>query len=403
MTPLTIEPETTADTRRPHLTTSVSALAAVVATLAPGAGRSKLHESLAGVRIRSEVDRLRCYATNLDVAITASIPAEVEVDGDVVLPFDKLKELVARLPAAPVTMAPSRTGARYAIKAGRSRTAFNVLAEAPPEMPEPEGAGVLVNAGQLMDAVAGVSYAVAGKNDHREILKGVSVEFTPSGIVATAGTNHLMARRHIPWGADGAPVGAAGVRAVLVPDFLAAIKAAFADDAELRLTLDERHAAVRSAVPSATETRIVGRVRTGSFPDVAPIFRRADSYTVDFAVDTAMLTDAIRRAKVAAGDTARVTFTVTSDWLKLEAEVDGDRAEDAIPATVTALPDGVESHAFAASASYLLATLKALPGDVTRIQHHKAMDPLFFTGMAGGEPVPGHTALVAPMRMEASA
>src|SRR3712207_2908432 len=60
---------------------------------------------LAGVLVRAEGDRLYLAATDMELSIRASLPADVEAGGAVVVPGRLLVDIARLLPAGDVTVA----------------------------------------------------------------------------------------------------------------------------------------------------------------------------------------------------------------------------------------------------------------------------------------------------------
>src|SRR5437660_11629074 len=62
---------------------------------------------------------LRLSGTDLDIAVSTTVPAEADADGAVTLPAKKLAHIAPELPSRPVR-ATAAGAARLAIEAGRS-------------------------------------------------------------------------------------------------------------------------------------------------------------------------------------------------------------------------------------------------------------------------------------------
>ena len=98
--------------------------------------RERLHEGLAAVAatvptkttlpvlsnilIEATSDGVRLSGTDLDIAVSTVVPAEVDEDGAVTIPAKKLLEIVRELPSAAIRIASSGEQ-RISLECGRSR------------------------------------------------------------------------------------------------------------------------------------------------------------------------------------------------------------------------------------------------------------------------------------------
>src|SRR6516225_12345630 len=85
---------------------------------------------LANVLIKAEKSKLTFKATDLDVEVTESIPAEVGPTGSTTVPAHMFYEIVRKLPeGAQIVVEASGDRAVLAIRAGRSRFTLQTLPE----------------------------------------------------------------------------------------------------------------------------------------------------------------------------------------------------------------------------------------------------------------------------------
>ena len=75
---------------------------------------------LANVLLEATKQGIRLSGTDLDIAVSTTVPAEVDVDGAVTLPAKKLVDIARELPAGPVRFAAAGE-ARVGIECGRSK------------------------------------------------------------------------------------------------------------------------------------------------------------------------------------------------------------------------------------------------------------------------------------------
>src|SRR2546428_11604525 len=75
---------------------------------------------LANVLVEVTKQGLRLSGTDLDIAVTTTVPAEVDAEGAVTLPAKKLVDIARELPSGPVRFTAAGES-RVAIECGRSK------------------------------------------------------------------------------------------------------------------------------------------------------------------------------------------------------------------------------------------------------------------------------------------
>src|SRR5436853_4174049 len=98
---------------------------------------------------------LRLSGTDLDIAVSTTVPAEVDVDGAVTLPAKKLVDIARELPSGPVRVTAAGE-ARVSIESGRSK--FKLLGlprEEFPSLPAVKFDGAWDAAAGVVDRLGG--------------------------------------------------------------------------------------------------------------------------------------------------------------------------------------------------------------------------------------------------------
>src|SRR2546425_11444107 len=75
---------------------------------------------LATVRVEAAKPGLRLSGTDLDIAVSTTVPAEVDTEGAVTLPAKKLVDIVRELPGGPVRVTAAGE-ARVSLECGRAK------------------------------------------------------------------------------------------------------------------------------------------------------------------------------------------------------------------------------------------------------------------------------------------
>ncbi len=143
--------------------------------------------SLGGILLTAEGGTATARATDMELALSVGIDAQVEGDGTILLPGRLLTDVARALPPGPVTIAERPAERDVELTAGTARFHLRVLpTEDFPRLPTFEGEPIRMPAAALAETVERVARA-ASRDEVRPILTGilVSVEERPLTMVAT--------------------------------------------------------------------------------------------------------------------------------------------------------------------------------------------------------------------------
>ena len=142
------------------------------------------------VLISTDEGRLKLAATNLEIAISTWIGAQIEEEGSITVPARLLTEFVSSLPTERIDLTTSDQPTTLALQCARFDAKINGTdAEDFPPIPNVDsGVVVKVAAGVLRDAISHVAFAAATE-DSRPVLTGIKVELSGDEVtfVATDG------------------------------------------------------------------------------------------------------------------------------------------------------------------------------------------------------------------------
>ena len=132
---------------------------------------------LQNVKIATEDSMLVLTATNLDIAITTRIGAQVEKEGEITIPARLLTDFVNSLPDERIDIETSVEPLSMSLKCQRFEANINGTdaEEFPPIPTVDEGATIKVDPQVLRETVAYVAFAAATE-DSRPVLTGIKVE-----------------------------------------------------------------------------------------------------------------------------------------------------------------------------------------------------------------------------------
>ena len=338
---------------------------------------------LSNILVEATADGVRLAGTDLDIAVSTVVPAEIEAEGAVTLPAKKLVEIVRELPSAGIHFSAS-SEQRVTLECGRSR--FKLLGIARDEFPSfPtvsfDNAWKMTSA-DIQNLVSHVVFA-ASTEESRPILNGVLWEMREDRMRMVATNGHRLARMDIPVSG-----GAAAADLIVPPKALEQIRKLFGPADEIEVARSDNHLGFR-----AGSTHIFTRLIEGPYPNYEQVIPRDNDKVV--TVDRQALAAAIRRVGVVASDqTHRVRLSFSSGLVKFSVSTpDLGEAEDEIQATY----DG-EPLEIGFNATYLLELLKVMPTDEVRFtlkapERAATMEPV------GWDDPASYLCLVMPLRL----
>jgi DNA polymerase-3 subunit beta len=362
--------------------------------------REKLHEGLgavaasvptkttlpvlANILVEASKDGLRLSGTDLDIAVSTTIPASVDQEGATTLPARKLVEIVKELPNAAIRMT-SAGEQRVTIECGKSK--FKLLGLSREEFPafptvKFEG-GWKVAAKDLQKLIAHVAFA-ASTEESRPILNGVLWELRPERMRMVATNGHRLARMDVPTSGQGG--GQADL--IIPPKALDQIRRLFEGEDEIEIGRSDNHLGFRS-----TTTQIYTRLIEGPYPNYEQVIPRENDKSL--TADKSALAAALRRMSIVASDqTHRIRMAFTNGACKLSVQTP-DLGEAQEELSVAYEGDSLE---IGFNAAYLLEILKYMPTDEVRMTF-KAPERAATCEPVGWSDPASYLTLVMPLRL----
>lgn len=337
---------------------------------------------LANILVEATPDGVRLAGTDLDIAVSTVVPAEVDDEGAVTLPAKKLVEIVRELPSAGIRVSTSGEQ-RVTLECGRAR--FKLLGiqkdEFPSFPPVDFSSAWKMTSGDLQKLISHVAFA-ASTEESRPILNGVLWELREKQMRMVATNGHRLARMDIP------VAGAESTDLIIPPKALEQIRRLFGPADELEVARSENHLGFR-----AGSTVVFTRLIEGPYPNYEQVIPRENDKTA--TVDKQTLAAAIRRVGVVASDqTRRVRLSFNGSTLKFSVNTpDLGEAQDEIQVAF----DG-EPLEIGFNASYLLELLKFMPTEEVRMSF-KAPERAATVEPVGWDDPASYLCLVMPLRL----
>lgn len=306
---------------------------------------------LANLLVQTTDKGIRISGTDLDIAVSTEVTADVEAVGAITIPARKLSEIARELPPAPVRI--SATGdQRITLECGRSK--FKLLGLPKSEFPSFPAVqfekAVRIPSGDLQKLIQHTAFA-ASTEESRPILNGVLWELRADAMRMVATNGHRLAKMEVPVS------GGQKADLIIPPKALEQIRRLFAAEEELEVAQGENHLGFRSPF-----TSVFTRLIEGPYPGYEQVIPKDnDKYAI---LDKAAFTGALKRMSVVASDqTHRIRLSFNAGMLKFSVSTpDLGEAQDELPIRFEGDPLDIGFNA-----AYLLEILRYLPTDEVRM------------------------------------
>jgi DNA polymerase-3 subunit beta len=269
---------------------------------------------LANVLVRADGERLTLKATDLDLEVTETVPAEIGQGGATTVPAHILHDIVRKLPDGAEVSLDTGDGAQLVLKSGRSRFTLQVLPESDfPDLTTGEfPTRFQLAASDLKKLIDRTQFAISTE-ETRYYLNGIylhAVTVPGSGSGAGAGKpmlravatdGHRLAQAEIA-----APAGAEAMAGVIVPRKAVGEiqKLIEAPDASIDVEISDTK--VRVTIPGpegAGGVVLTSKLIDGTFPDYVRVIPQNNDKVMK--VDRGAFADAVDRVSTVSSERGR--------------------------------------------------------------------------------------------------
>ncbi|MGC8460331.1 MAG: DNA polymerase III subunit beta [Candidatus Dormibacteria bacterium] len=324
---------------------------------------------LGNVLIETVPGGLRLSATNLDLAIVNTVPAEVSKEGKTSVPAKLLADYIGSLLDVPCTMELDSHGRVLNLSCGLHKTKLHVIdpSEFPP-LPLAEGGTSVIVDGKTF--AAGVAQTViAASNDETErVYTGVRIKVDPAAQTVTlaATDRHRLALKTLP--AKEFPEGDEQLIVIVPAKHLQEVARAVNDERnEVAIALGGTTSFVTFTVGDVVVTT---RTIEGRYPKVEQAIPDAAGTTV--VLPTAELRREAKTASILAREESNpVRMSISNGTVVLTAW-SSDVGDDEVPIPADVTGEGLE---ISFNSGYFLAALEALDSDTVHMSFNKAEEP----------------------------
>jgi DNA polymerase III subunit beta len=287
---------------------------------------------LSNVLLSSEGATVRVRATDLELTLEHSFPAEVSEGGSVTLPAKLFSGYLGNLPAGLLEL--SGTATRASVKCERSNYDFHALPpeEYPPLPAAQKGATLEISAKRFREGVNATIFAASNEEARGAVLMGTLLEIEGRNLTLVATDGYRLAKFNTTLERGLSE----GTAKYIVPSRALAEAARNVGSAET-LEMTALGAQSNQLALGAGTTSIIVRLVDGQYPNYGQVIPA--KFDRKATVNTSALIGSLRRAELVAGDRAsmvklalnnqQMIITANSDvagnaYEELEVEQSGD-------------------------------------------------------------------------------
>jgi len=326
------------------LTIAKDALTERLALVARGVSTRTAVLVLGGIRLRAQDGQLELAATDMEVSLRSTVDADVEGEGEVVVPGRLLLDLVRALPDDTVTIEHRADESVLVVSSGSFSSRLHTYsAEDFPRLPEVDSVQLhTVEREALLETIGRVSRS-ASRDESRPVLTGILVRFEPGKLVMAATDSYRLAVKETP---AGTPL--PDLEAIIPARALQELARIASGGDEVQLGLHENHVIFGADGVWLTTRRI-----DGQFPNYKQLLPEQFEHVVQLPREE--LLDVVRRVALMAQRNSPLRLRFAEGELTVSAQTqDVGEARESLPAPFAAdvleigfnaefLRDGLES------------------------------------------------------------
>jgi DNA polymerase-3 subunit beta len=282
---------------------------------------------LAGVLLQAEGGTLRLAATDMELSLRTSIPAQVEDEGSVVIPGKLFADLARLLPHEEVLLECDADETSVRVSSGPHTSRMNIFtADDFPRLPSVDVVLHETDARSLVSTIERVSKS-ASRDESRPVLTGILVRFEGSKLVMAATDSYRLSVKETELAAPGPEL-----EAIIPARALSEFTRLAAGAETAGIGMNENHVIFGVGDIWLTTRRI-----DGQFPNYKQLI--PETYEVELELPRAEILDVVRRAAVLAQRNTPLRLRFAEGELTVSAQSqDVGETRESIPAPYTGEP-----------------------------------------------------------------
>jgi DNA polymerase-3 subunit beta len=334
---------------------------------------------LSGILLEARAGELRLAATDMELSLRASVPAQIEGDGAIVLPGKTLVDISRLLPGDEVTIEHRPVESVVHVTAGTASYTLNTYnPEDFPRLPELDAVSTFsVERESLMETIGRVARA-ASRDESRPVLTGILVQFGGGKLVMAATDSYRLAVKETSFSGT-------------VPDLEAIVPGrALQELARIATSGDEVEIGVQEnqVLFSTDGVWLTTRRIDGQFPNYRQLLPEAFEH--ELTLPRVELLDVIRRASVMIQRSTPLQLRFAEGELTVIARThEVGESKESMPIGFTG-----ETLEMGFNADFLRDGLESLEGDDVRVKLISPLRPAVIQGEGDD-----FTYLVMPIRL----
>jgi DNA polymerase-3 subunit beta len=345
---------------------------------------------LGGILLEAEGETLKLSATDMEISIQTSSPAEVQEEGRVVIPARIFNDIVRSLPGGQFTLEHDGSEGTVRLAAGENEYRIRTYAaDDYPQLPEFAQEGTFRMPGEsLVETVEKVSRSYS-RDETRPVLTGILISFEDSRVRMVTTDSYRLSIKET----ELATTPFEGSREAIIPArAMQEVSRIFSgsDEDDVEMSLSENQALFRIG-DVVFGTRLID----GNFPE----YRRLlpSGFEREIAVSRERLIETLRRVNLfAARQTPPVPVSLLFSEGAVEVIVSNGEVGDAHERLEASSED---AFLISFNPSYLLDGVSAIDSDEVVFKLNEALKPgLIVPQSNGDEAEPDFLYLIMPMR-----
>ena len=263
---------------------------------------------LSNVLLRAEGARLLLKATDLDLEITETVPADIAQASATTVPAQILFDIVRKLPDGAEVALDTGDGAQLALRSGRSKFTLQVLPDSDfPDLATGEfAARFTLTAGALKKLIERTQFAISTE-ETRYYLNGIYLHvITAAGkpmLRAVATDGHRLAQAQID-----APAGSESMAGVIVPRKTVGEVQKLMEDPDAEVAVELSETKVRFTIGPVVLT---SKLIDGTFPDYGRVIPQGNDKILK--VDRSEFAGAVDRVSTISSERGRAVKLALAD------------------------------------------------------------------------------------------
>jgi DNA polymerase III subunit beta len=332
---------------------------------------------LAGILVSADDGVLTLAATDMELSLRATLDAQVEGQGAVVIPGKPLVELARLLPESEVTLEYRPQDGTVQIVSGSYTSRLHVFnADDFPRLPALDVQLHSIERDALLETIDRVARS-ASRDESRPVLTGILVRFEAGKLVMVATDSYRLSVKETQLGEAGPELEA------IIPARALTELSRLAGGDTVELGVHENHVVFGTGEAWLTTRRI-----DGQFPNYRQLL--PETFEVELTLPRAELADVVRRASVLALRNSPLRLRFAEGELTVSAQTqDVGETQESLPVAYSG-----DEFVIGFNAEFLRDGVDSIVGDDVQVKLINPLRPAILEDAAGD-----FTYLIMPIRL----